>query len=251
MIPSMPATPRDDDSRGAPAGAGGEPRRTSAPAGDGSAGDAASAGDARSAGDAASAEDAERVLAEAAAAGDRGALDALLERHLPALRAYVRLRSGASLRARESTCDLVQSVCRDVLENMGRFRYPGATAFRAWLYATALRKIADRHEYWTAEKRDGTKEALRLADSVAGEAALADCYRTAFSPSRAAMGRELMDRIEGAFERLSDDHREVVVLSRIVGLSRAQVAASMGRSEAAVRNLLARALSELAQHLDA
>lgn len=193
----------------------------------------------------------ERALTEAAAAGDGSALQTLLERHLPALRAYVRLRSGPSLRARESSCDLVQSVCRDVLENMGRFRYPGRAAFRAWLYATALRKIADRHEYWSAEKRAAAREELRLADTIAGEAALADCYRTAFSPSRAAMGRETMERLERAFEQLSDDHREVVVLSRIVGLSRAEVAEAMGRSEASVRNLLSRALAELAGLIDA
>ena len=75
--------------------------------------------------------------------GDRRAVQQLLERHLPSLRAYVRLRAGAVIPRHESGSDLVQSVCRDVLENLDRFRYPGEAAFRAWLYATALRKIAD------------------------------------------------------------------------------------------------------------
>ena len=199
-----------------------------------------------------------RVLVEAAAAGDAAAVQTLLHQHLPGLRAYVRLRVGPALRARESASDLVQSVCRDVLENIERFRYPGESAFKAWLYATALRKIADRAEYWNAGKRDVGREALALdapfgtSGSGGGggdDARLADVYRSVCSPSHVAMGREAMDRLESAFEKLPEDYREVVVLSRIIGLSRAEIAERMGRTEASVRNLLSRALAELAGHL--
>ncbi len=199
--------------------------------------------------------DKSRVLVEAAAAGDAAAVEALLHQHLPGLRAYVRLRAGPMLRARESASDLVQSVCRDVLENIDRFRYPGESAFRAWLYATAMRKIADRAEHWTAGKRDVRREAMALDAPPGGsdgdrDARLAAVYCSLSSPSRVAMGRELMDRLESAFEKLPEDYREVIVLSRIVGLSRAEIAERMGRTEASVRNLLSRALAELATHLD-
>ncbi len=40
------------------------------------------------------------------------------------------------------------------------------------------------------------------------------------------------------------------MLSRVVGLSRAEIAVRMGRSEASVRNLVSRALAELAGHLE-
>jgi RNA polymerase sigma-70 factor (subfamily 1) len=196
------------------------------------------------------------ALVDAAVAGDSTAIEQLLERHLPGLRAYIRLRAGAGLRARESSSDLVQSVCRDVLENMGRFRYPGEAAFRAWLYATAMRKIADRAEYWRAAMRDPARE-VRLSPGSAtrpstdDDARLADVYRASFfSPSQAAMGREALARLEAAFEKLPEDYREVIVLSRIVGLSRAEIAERMGRTEASVRNLVSRALAELAEHLE-
>ena len=187
-------------------------------------------------------------LVQAAAGGDAEAVRALVEDHLP------RLRAGAKLRARESASDLVQSVCRDVLQNLDRFRYPGESAFRAWLYATAMRKIADRAEYWGAARRDPAREAAPLphaAHSGADEQRLFDVYRDSFaSPSQEAMGREALARIEDAFERLPEDYREVIVLSRIVGLSRAEVAGQMQRTEASVRNLLSRALAELAEHLE-
>lgn len=195
-------------------------------------------------------------LVDAAVAGDASAIEQLLERHLPGLRAYVRLRAGAGLRSRESSSDIVQSVCRDVLENMGRFRYPGEAAFRAWLYATAMRKIADRAEYWRAAMRDPARE-VRLSPgttsrpSGSDDARLAEVYRASFfSPSQAAIGREALAKLEAAFEKLPEDYREVIVLSRIVGLSRAEIAEKMGRTEASVRNLVSRALAELAEHLE-
>ena len=196
------------------------------------------------------------ALVTAAAGGDTGAVQQLLQRHLPGLRAYVRLRAGATLRKHESSSDLVQSVCRDVLENMGRFRYPGEAAFRAWLYATAMRKIADRAEYWRAAMRDPARE-VRLSPGSAtrpsgtDDARLMEVYRASFfSPSQAAMGREALGRIEQAFEKLPEDYREVIVLSRVVGLSRTEIAERMGRTEASVRNLVSRALAELAEHLE-
>ena len=151
----------------------------------------------------------------------------------------------------------MQSVCRDVLENMGRFRYPGEAAFRAWLYATALRKIADRAEYWRAAKRDPGREVpldargTATAPTATDDARLIEVYRASFfSPSQAAMGREALARIEQAFEKLPEDYREVIVLSRVVGLSRTEIAERMGRTEASVRNLVSRALAELAEHLE-
>ena len=58
------------------------------------------------------------------------------------------------------------------------------------------------------------------------------------SPSQAAIGGELLARIEAAFAELSEDEREVVLLSRVAGLPRREVAQALGRSENAVRNLL-------------
>ena len=65
--------------------------------------------------------------------GDAPALDALLVRHLPSLEAYVRLKAGAAVRARETLSDVVQSVCVEVLRDADRFEYRGEAEFRHWL----------------------------------------------------------------------------------------------------------------------
>jgi RNA polymerase sigma-70 factor, ECF subfamily len=187
-------------------------------------------------------------LAEAAAKGDRAALDALLVHYLPQLRAFVRLRAGAVVRARESSSDLVQSVCREVIEHMDRFQFPSEPAFKQWLYTTALRKILNRKDFYLAQRRDAHREE-RLAGSGSGDGGderLYECYRSFSSPSRRAMLREEVERIERAFEELTEEHREVITLAHIVGLSRAEIAAHMGKSEGNVRVLLHRALAKMA-----
>ena len=57
-------------------------------------------------------------------------------------------------------------------------------------------------------------------------------------------------RVERALAELPEHYREVITLSRVVGLSHKEVAESMGRSEGATRVLLHRALGELADVLE-
>jgi RNA polymerase sigma factor (sigma-70 family) len=59
------------------------------------------------------------------------------------------------------------------------------------------------------------------------------------------MAREQIERLELAFDGLSEDHRKVITLARIVGLPHKDIAAEMGRSESATRMLLFRALGQL------
>ncbi len=184
-------------------------------------------------------------LTRAAIDGDRRAMDALIEHHLPGLRAFVRLRAGPLIRARESSSDLVQSVCREVLENAERFRHPGEAAFKRWLYTTALRKIVDRRDYYLAQKRD----ALREAPAADGDAAVLSCYESFATPSRQAMVREELERVEAAFDVLPEEDREIVTLAHVLGMSRAEIGERLGKSEGAVRVQLFRALARLSKQL--
>ena len=190
------------------------------------------------------------ALVDSASRGDAVAVDRLLERYLPGLRAFVRLQAGPMLRARESASDLVQSVCREVLLKIDSFQYGGESGFKRWLYVMATRKIADRQDYWQAAKRDIRRETpLQGHDEAAPDDDLLQCYRTCFTPSRQAMAREELQLVERAFETLRPEQREVILLSRLVGLRHAEIAEQLGRSEQAVRSLLSRSLAELADRL--
>jgi RNA polymerase sigma factor (sigma-70 family) len=195
-------------------------------------------------------------LLERMRAGEPEAVEALMGRHLAGLRAYVRVQGGALLRAREESTDLVQSVCREVLTKLDRFQYGSEAGFKHWLYATALRKIRDRYDYYLAAKRDvrlengpaATGSAASGAAGAPGE--LADVYRSVCTPSRAASANEEIARIEEAFDKLPEHYREVIVQARLLGLSRAEIGRQTGRTEGAVSVLLFRASARLAGLLD-
>jgi RNA polymerase sigma-70 factor (ECF subfamily) len=187
-------------------------------------------------------------LTEAACAGDRAAVDALVLRYLPQLRAFVRLRAGAAVRVHESNSDLVQSVCREVLQHADRFRHPGDGAFRHWLFTSALRKIRQRQRYLLAQKRD-VRAVAQGADAAADPLLVAQ-YSSFSSPSGVAQRREELERVEAAFDALSEEQREVVTLAHLVGLSRAEIAERLGKSEGAVRVTLHRALARIAALLE-
>tara|TARA_R110002072_G_scaffold174303_1_gene329313 strand:- start:27069 stop:27695 length:627 start_codon:yes stop_codon:yes gene_type:complete len=183
------------------------------------------------------------ILAQSASSGDRDAMLQLLQRHLPELRAFIRLRTGPHLLAQETPDDLVQSVCREVIGNLSGFDYRSEQAFKSWLFLNALHKVQDKARYYAAEKRNparaGTPEDPQMLSG----------YVSMLSPSRVAIAREDVAQFESAFDQLSAEHREVITLHRLLGLDHEQIAARMNRSAAASRVLLHRAIARLGRLL--
>lgn len=175
---------------------------------------------------------------------DRGArrdFGDLLATQLPALRAFIRLRVGPEVRAYESCSDLVQSVCRELVEDWSQLAFPNEAALRGWLFTTALNKIRSRARLLHRQCRDVGRE-------VRGEAAseLARGLAALGTPSAEAMTLEQIEMLEAAFDELSEDHREVITLARLAGLPLEEVGQRMGgRSPGAVTMLLGRALAAL------
>jgi RNA polymerase sigma-70 factor (ECF subfamily) len=182
-------------------------------------------------------------LVAAASRGEEPALDALVVRNMPKLHAFVRLRMGAQLRAREGSLDVVQSICRTVLGDLPSLEYRGEREFLRWLFTAALNKLREHGRFHARERRDPDRERHLEPEALTAYASVA-------TPSRVAIGAEDVERIEGAFDRLPDDYREVITLSRIVGLAHREIAEQIGRTEGATRTLLGRALAKLADELE-
>lgn len=186
-----------------------------------------------------------RSLVARAQRRDRDALEQLLVRQLPGLEAFVRLRMGAGLRRHATPPDLVQSVCREVLEDLDGFEYRGDAPFRHWLFTRAENKLREKHRYHRAQKRDPAREVEPDASTFLA------AYHTLCTPTRELAVREEVARIEQAFDRLPADYREAITLHKLCGLSHAEIAERMQRSEGAVRNLVYRGISRLALFVDA
>lgn len=187
-------------------------------------------------------------LVDRASRGEADAIETLLRENLPRLEVFVRLRSGKLIRSRESSSDIVQSVCREVLESMGRMEYRGAAQFRGWLFTAAARKIADRAQYYQAEMRTPAREVSGEPDQENGEVRAA--FARIATPSQILGEREGIERIERAFATLSEEKREVILLARVAGMTSAEIAERTGETDVAIRSRLRRALAELAMALD-
>ena len=187
-------------------------------------------------------------LVEEAVTGSQLAVESLLERHLPGLQAFVRLHAGERLLAKESSSDLVQSACREVLQDLpGRANLDEA-AFKRWLYLAAERKILDRARYYARGKRDAGREVAAAGEMSSAEAgSLLRACASLYTPTENAEAREELARFELAFQQLPEEYREVILMARILELAHAQIAEQMGRTEASVRVLLHRALARLAR----
>lgn len=159
----------------------------------------------------------------------------LLTEHLPGLRAFVRGRAQNALVLGESCEDVVQSACFEVFRNIERFQHGGEAGFRSWLYMTALRKLGNRQRKQSTLKRDPGGEQKELHDAAAAGP----------TPSEDAVGRENLDRVMEAMDSLSQEHRDAILLAKLLEMPRAEVGQLMGRSEEAVRSLLHRAIGRL------
>ncbi|MBL8726902.1 MAG: sigma-70 family RNA polymerase sigma factor [Planctomycetes bacterium] len=187
--------------------------------------------------------DDESRLYDRATEGDQDALDRLLQRYLPQLHAFVHARLGAELRARESSLDVVQSVCRELLSARAQFDFQGEDRFRGWLFTAALNKVRERHRRLHADKRDVAREVD--ADAATSFAVIAHLL----TPSQDAIGNETTAALRASLAALSEEHREVITLARLVELPHRIIAEIMSRSEEATRQLLARAMVQLVREL--
>ncbi|MCA8976823.1 MAG: sigma-70 family RNA polymerase sigma factor [Planctomycetes bacterium] len=181
--------------------------------------------------------DDEGAMIARAQAGERSAQDELFRRHLPGVLAWVRLKRRPLVAQRESSMDIVQTVFRLALLDLGRFEYRGTNSFRNWLLEYTKNRLRDRARYHGAVRRGPDREV---------DAALSQFHAAIATPSQAVASKKGIEAFERAFERLSEADREIILLARVEDLGHAAIAARRGISEAASKKALSRAVARLA-----
>jgi RNA polymerase sigma-70 factor (ECF subfamily) len=162
------------------------------------------------------------------------------EQHRERLLSVIYLRMGPDLRARMDPEDVLQEVAIEAMNSWHTLSDPANAA--PWLVTLARRKVARilRDQVGVAARDPRREHAIKtdvpLADRRSG-------------PVTAADRKDRLLLLSQALERLSEDYREVVLLTKIEGMSARDVGERMGRSENAVNLLLSRALKRLAQEL--
>jgi RNA polymerase sigma-70 factor (ECF subfamily) len=168
-----------------------------------------------------------KELIERSREGDRSAFDLLIDRVRPRLRSLIEARLGQALRGQVDPEDLVQEVTLKALESLGSFHDQGEGSFLRWLGGIAEHRILDLVDPRRKRPHVGIEGDVRASGPTS---------------SKVLRREERFHRLEAAFDRLSPEHREVIVLARIEGLSREEIARKMNRSPGAVGQLLWRAL---------
>ncbi|MCR9243642.1 MAG: RNA polymerase sigma factor [bacterium] len=184
-------------------------------------------------------------LLQDASRGSEPAIEELFARNLPDLKAFFRMRLGRRIRSRESDTDLVQSVCREVLQDLDQVDDLDAESFRRWLFTTANRKMADKQRFYAREMRRGEREAGAIDEDFEHSR-----YADLLTPSEIAMGREAHERFERAFDALSAEQRLVLTGFKLLGQSHAELGEEIGKSAGAVRMILHRALARIGRVLE-
>jgi RNA polymerase sigma-70 factor (ECF subfamily) len=181
-----------------------------------------------------------QLLAQARA-GDRAALEQLLERLRLYLHLLVRPRLGGALAARVDSSDLVQESLVHVAGGLPQFQGTDVPQFLAWVGQIVARVVVSSGRHHGAQKRDRHREH--------GPEVLQGVADGGCSPQEQAARDEQTARLAAALERLPVAYREVIQARFFDGLPFADIAERCGRSTAAVRVLCLRAVERLRREM--
>jgi RNA polymerase sigma-70 factor (ECF subfamily) len=169
----------------------------------------------------------DRLLICRCQSGDEGALAELIARYSPGLRFYLRKLAGDA----EAADDLLQDTWWDVYRKLDTLQNPAA--FAAWVYRIA---------------RDKGYRELRRRPRATLETD-AQCPEVA-APDGAHFSTEDVERVRRALDDLPPEHREVIVLWFVEGMTYERIAVVIDRPVGTVRSRIHHAKLKLRLALD-
>ena len=169
--------------------------------------------------------DDEFSLIERAKRYDQKAISELYKRHAQSIYRYIYYRVGDVNVAEDLTADTFLKA----LEGLEGFTYRGIP-FSAWLYRIAHARIMDHF------RQQARREFLPLDERL---------IATGKGPQATVEAWLDHEELQSAIAQLTTDQQQVIILKFVEGLSNAEVARILGKSEGAVKSLQHRALSSL------
>jgi RNA polymerase sigma-70 factor (ECF subfamily) len=167
----------------------------------------------------------DRRLVEQAQKGDRRAVAALYAEYHARVYRYIAYRVGDLVLAEDLAADVFTAMVRQI----DRYEYRDRP-FLAWLYVIA---------------GNVCKMYYRRQDLVEFEPLPEEMIDSELNPEDATHLRLTHERLMAAMPSLTEGQRQVILLRFIEGMSNAEVASIMEKTEAAIRVLQHRALTAL------
>lgn len=182
----------------------------------------------------------DRALVALAQAGDRGAFRTLFERYHR--RAYA-LAFGV-VRNQDDALDVVQDAFIKAHRHLDKFE--GQASFYTWLYRIVMNLAIDHLRKHRRQRPVDLTDAA-LDDAVSEDSLLPKIIGG--NPGRALMDKEIRSRIEDALGGLSENHRAVLVMRELEGLSYEEMATTMGCSKGTIMSRLFHARKNMQRQL--
>ena len=172
----------------------------------------------------------EQELIQAAQTGDQSAFGTLVQQHQTMVY-HLALRMVGNA---EDAADLTQEVFLSAWRSLGSFQ--SQAAFSTWLYRLTSNACID---FLRKEKRRSALSLTTEGEEEEGRELEVDDQR--FSPERELEKKEARRAVREGLAALSPEHRQVLVLREMEGLSYTEMAHLLDLEEGTVKSRLARA----------
>jgi RNA polymerase sigma-70 factor, ECF subfamily len=144
----------------------------------------------------------------------------------------------------EEARDIAQDVFLQVYRTLARFE--GRSTLRTWIYRIVVNQCRNRQRWWRRRRRAA---ACPLEDISAADEAKLAAVSAGESPFERLARRERGRRVQAAMATLSFDHRAVLLLREVEGLSCEEMATTLSLPVGTVKSRLSRARDELRRGL--
>lgn len=174
----------------------------------------------------------EKILIERCRRGDQAAFGELVQR-------YQRRIYGvafAMLHHRENARDITQETFIRVYQNLASFQ--GVSSFYTWLYRITINLCLDHLRKKSRQHEKSFEEEGHSAGSEEAMAAGILPQPLGLNPRDELLRKELRQQIEKAMARLSPNHRAVLLLREVEGLSYEEMAEIMQCSTGTIMSRL-------------
>ena len=171
-------------------------------------------------------------LARRAAGGDEDAFAQLVGLHEKKVYGLARRMCGNP----EDAADAAQEAFLAAWKGLPRFR--GEAGFSTWLYRLATNVTID---FLRKEKRRRGLAVSSLSVEDEDDQRVLDVPDLRFTPQSEAERRELQEAVHRGLTQLSDEHRQVLVLRELNGLSYSEIAQVLNIEEGTVKSRISRA----------
>ena len=179
---------------------------------------------------------------DSARRGDRDAFRTLFQRYH--WRAYA-LALGV-VRSPDDALDVVQDAFIKAHRHLDKFE--GTSSFYTWLYRIVMNLAIDHlRKHKRARPVELDERALEAGDSVLDDSLLPRILGG--NPGRALLDKEIRGRIDAALDTLSENHRAVLVMRELDGLSYEEMATVMACSKGTIMSRLFHARKNMQRRL--